>query len=363
MMRRHGMSRRGLFGRAFAVAGTALLPMPALAAPRNIKFTLSWLAQGSFAYVYVARAKGIMKERGIDFEIARGFGSMASAQSIAGGQFDFGIVATPSVILSIAKGLPLIALATCDYDSTMGVGVLTDSPIQKPQDLAGKKIAAVPTSGEFPFFPAYAEKVGLDEKSVEFVHVDNKVLERVLVEKQVDAITSFALGSASQMLSKGIPSRWLLYSAAGIRNDGQTIATPTKTLENDPALCEAVIGGLLEALAFTMTNPEESLDLFRQDVPEMALNPSAKEFARIGLGMWQHGILRQEARERGLGWSDPAGFAETTDLVMRYLMDSGAKRPAPDALFTNRFAGKIKLPQAEWASVRQRVAEFDKYLG
>jgi NitT/TauT family transport system substrate-binding protein len=95
----------------------------------------------------------------------------------------------------------------------------------------------------------------------------------------------------------------------------------------------------------------------------MALNPSAKEFARIGLGMWQHGILRQEARERGLGWSDPAGFAETTDLVMRYLMDPGAKRPAPDALFTNRFAGKIKLPEAEWASVRQRVAEFDKYLG
>lgn len=362
MTMRRGTSRRGFLA-GTAAASAALLAMPAVAEPRNVKFTLAWLAQGNSVYVFVARAKGIMKARGIDFDIARGFGSVASSQAIATGQFDFGIVAVPPLILSVAKNLPLIALATCDYDSTMGVGVLDDSPILKPTDLAGKKVASVPTSGEFPFFPAYAEKVGLDAKSIEFVHVDNKVLERVLVEKQVDAITSFALGSASAMLSKGVPSRWMLYSTAGIRNDGQTITTQRKTLESDPDLCEAVVGGLLEALAFTLTNPQEALELFQKEVPEMALNPSSREFARIGLGMWQHGIDRPEAHEHGLGWGESAGYAETTDLVTHYLMEPGAKRPNPDAIFTNRFAGKIKLTEAGWASVRQRVAEFDKYLG
>jgi NitT/TauT family transport system substrate-binding protein len=361
MTPRRGISRRGVL--AGAAAGALLLPRPGIAQPRTVKFTLAWLAQGSFAYVYVARAKGIMKARGIDFDIARGFGSMASAQAVAGGQFDFGIVAAPPLILSVAKGLPLIALATCDYDATMGVGVLDSSPIVKPQDLAGKKIASVPTSGEFPFFPAYAAKVGLAPNSIEFVHVDNKVLEQVLMEKEVDAITSFALGSASAMLSKGVQSRWMLYSAAGIRNDGQTITTQKKTLESDPALCEAVTGGLLEALALSLTDSEESLGLFRKEVPEMALNPSAKEFARIGLGMWQHGVDRPEAREHGLGWSNAASYAETTDLVMQYLNSPGMQRPQTDALFTNRFAGKIKLTEADWAGVRQRVAEFDKYLG
>src|SRR5208282_2991266 len=120
MTLRRGISRRSFLA-STAAASAALLPLSAIAAPRTVKFTLSWLAQGSFVYVFVAKAKGIMKARGIDFEIARGFGSMASAQSIAGGQFDFGLVAAPSLILSIAKGLPLIALATCDYDSTMGV--------------------------------------------------------------------------------------------------------------------------------------------------------------------------------------------------------------------------------------------------
>src|SRR5271169_3671632 len=328
---RRGISRRGFLARTAAVSA-ALLPMPAVAEPRNVKFTLAWLAQGNSVYVFVARAKGIMKARGIDFDIARGFGSVASAQAVAGGQFDFGLVAVPPLILSVAKNLPLIALATCDYYSTMGVGVLGDSPILKPQDLAGKKVASVPTSGEFPFFPAYAEKVGLDANSVEFVHVDNKVLERVLMDKQVDAITSFALGSASAMLSKGVPSRWMLYSAAGIRNHGQTVATQRKTLETDPTLCEAVTDGLLEALLYTLSNPQDSLELFQKEVPEMALNPSSKEFARIGLGMWQHGVDRPEAHEHGLGWSDPAAYAETTDLVVHYLMEPGAKRPDPDEI-------------------------------
>ncbi len=48
---------------------------------------------------------------------------------------------------------------------------------------------------------------------------------------------------------------------------------------------------------------------------------------------------------------------------MHYLMEPGAKRPDPDAIFTNCFAGKIKLTETDWAIVRQRVAEFDKYLG
>ena len=363
LRRRVVLTRRSLMTQGAAAAGALLLPLPAIAATRTVKFTLAWLAQGNSIYTFVARDKGMMKARGIDLDIARGFGSVASSQAIAEGRFDFGIVAAPALILAVAKGLPLVALATCDYDSTMAVGVLDDSPITKPQQLAGKKIASVPTSGEFPFLPAYAQKVGLDLKTIDFLHVDNKVLEQVLMQKQVDAITSFALGSAAVMLSKGVPSRWFLYSAAGIRNDGQTIAARRKTLESDPALCEALVDGLLEALAFTLTDPQQSLDIFRKAVPEMALNPSAKVLARDGLGMWQHGIDRPEAREHGLGWGDLQSYAETTDLVMQALMPPGATRPNPAAMFTNRFAGKIKLTAAQWASVGQRVSEFDRYLG
>jgi NitT/TauT family transport system substrate-binding protein len=111
-----------------------------------------------------------------------------------------------------------------------------------------------------------------------------------------------------------------------------------------------------------LTNPQDSLELFLKEVPEMALNSSSREFARIGLGMWHHGVDHPEPREHGLGWSDPVAYSEVTDLVMEYLASPAMKRPTLETMFTNRFAGKIKLDGSEWARIHERVSEFDKYL-
>ncbi|HVH80334.1 MAG TPA: ABC transporter substrate-binding protein [Stellaceae bacterium] len=362
-MQRQRISRRRLFRQAAGVAAASALPLPAFAETRQVKFTLPWLAQGAYGFVYMANAKGYMKQRGIEMSIARGFGSFATAQAITAGNFDCGLCAAPALTLSVAKGLPLVALATTDYDATMGIGVLADSPIQKPQDLAGKKIASVPTSAEFPFLPAYAKKVGLDLTTVESVHVDNKVIERILMEKQVDAITNFAASSYSVMKSKNVESRWMLYSTAGIINHGQTIAVTKDTLAKDPAFCEAMVGGLLEGMVFALNNPEETVELFLKELPEMALNPSAKEFARLGLVMWQHSVDKPEAREHGLGWSDASAYTAMADLCMTYLAAPEVHRPELDALFTNQFVGKVKLDEKQWAAVHQRASDFDKVFG
>jgi ABC-type nitrate/sulfonate/bicarbonate transport system substrate-binding protein len=362
-MRRRTISRRGLFGQAAGLATATLLPLPAVAETRQVKFTLPWLATGGFSFIYAAQAKDFMKKRGIEMSVARGFGSLAAAQSIAAGTFDIGLCAAPALTLSVAKGLSLIALATTDYDAMMGVGVLADSPIKKPQDLAGKKIASVPTSGEFPFLPAYAQKVGLDFSTIESVHVDNKVLERVLEEKQVDAITNFAATSYAVLLVKGLPTRWMLYSAAGIKDPGQTIAVTKETFAKDPAFCEAMVDGLVEGMAFALTDPEQTIDLFLKQLPEMALNPNAKQLAQLQLGLWQRAVEHTEAREHGLGWSDPETFTELTDLCMTYVATPEMKRPDNDALFTNQFSGKVKLNETQWAQVRERVSGYDKVFG
>jgi ABC-type nitrate/sulfonate/bicarbonate transport system substrate-binding protein len=164
------------------------------------------------------------------------------------------------------------------------------------------------------------------------------------------------------MLSKDIPVRWMLYNSVGIRNYGQTVTTKRDMLAAEPALCEAMVDALTEAIAFTLTDPDETLQIFLKEVPEMALNASSQAFARIGLGLWQHGIDKAEAREHGIGWSDPGGYAEMADLVMQYLSAPGMQKPAPDTTYTNRFVGKAKLSGPQWTQVDARVAEFDKYV-
>jgi len=117
---------------------------------------------------------------------------------------------------------------------------------------------------------------------------------------------------------------------------------------------------ILEGLAFALTNPDETVDLFLKALPEMALNPNARELARLGVLMWQHSVDKTQAREHGIGWSDAKAYGEMVELVMTYLAGPGVNRPEIESLFTNQFAGKIRLTDAQWAEVRGRVAEYDK---
>src|SRR5581483_2896145 len=75
---------------------------------KTVKFTLPWVAEGSNLIAFVAKGTGLWDKHGIEVEIARGFGSVAAAQAIGAGQFEFGLSAAPAGIMQAAKGLPVM---------------------------------------------------------------------------------------------------------------------------------------------------------------------------------------------------------------------------------------------------------------
>jgi ABC-type nitrate/sulfonate/bicarbonate transport system substrate-binding protein len=50
---------------------------------------------------------GFWRRRGLDVEVARGYGSVAAAQAIGLGQFDFGCADSSVITMQQAKGIPL----------------------------------------------------------------------------------------------------------------------------------------------------------------------------------------------------------------------------------------------------------------
>jgi ABC-type nitrate/sulfonate/bicarbonate transport system substrate-binding protein len=352
------LSRRSIL----AGAAASTLAMPAIAQTRNISFTLSWLAQGSSCFPYVGRAKGFFKSRGFDLTISRGFGSLPAAQAIGAGKFDFGLVIASPTILLVGKGLPLAGIATVDYDGMMGVAVLADSPIKSPKELAGKKIDTVVASAESPLFPAYAKLAGFDFASVEMINTDPNSKERLLIGKQVDAMTGLAWGDLAVLLSQGVEAHWFLYSSVGLPGYGQAVVTTQAMVDKDPGLCAAVTEGLMESLAFTLTNPEETQDLFFKAVPELVLNRAAQDFQRIGMALYRIAIAQKPAQEHGLGWGDPAVYETMTDLMMKYASGPDVKRPAVESWYTNRFAGTVKLSPAQWDAVGKGLTEYKSYF-
>ncbi|WP_110650075.1 ABC transporter substrate-binding protein [Salinicola peritrichatus] len=309
-------SRRTFLKTAGAAGAVALAPSVFAQSSRTLKFTLPWLAQGATAYMYVAEDQGMFKKRGIDVEISRGYGSLAAGQAIGNKQFDFGLVSASSTILCAANGLPLVALGTTNYEAYLGLLVRSDSPIKSAKDLVGKKMGGVPASVEFPLWKAFALKSGIDPQQVEIVQSDPRVLERTLVEGQIDAgwcVTSSSYAVAQGM---GVDTRAMLMQDYGMSFYSNNIVTRPEVLESDPELCRDVTEVILEALAFSAKDPEASMGILLKKVPELALSSGGKENVRLSQGFMLASVPHPEAIENGLGYSDLGRVAEMTDLIM-----------------------------------------------
>ncbi|MBV9827154.1 MAG: ABC transporter substrate-binding protein [Alphaproteobacteria bacterium] len=352
------------------VAAAPLLATGALALPRMvfaqnkqaIKFTLPWVAEGSTLFTYVAKAMGFWDKHGLDVDIARGSGSIAAAQALAERRFDFGL-STPSIaILQAIKGLPIVSLACCAYDATMGVCVMNDGPVKQPKDLEGRTIASVVSSGDHPFFAPFVEKTGIDPSKINRLQVDNKVRDRMLPEGKVDAITGFASSVMPGYVASGVKAHFMLYSAYGLVNYGTSLMTQPQRVVEEPDLCAAFTDGLLQGLKFALLDPAEAQKLFFKQVPEMAVLAQGREQARVGNGILTYTVARDIVRQNGLGYMAPEDYETMADMVMRYLAGPGAKRPDVSSLLTNRFIGALKLNEPEFAEAQKNAEEFRAYV-
>ncbi|MFP5474163.1 MAG: ABC transporter substrate-binding protein [Gammaproteobacteria bacterium] len=347
-----------------AAAAGATIAAPVLAQTRAISITLPWVVNGSNYWPMVGKELGFFKKRGIDLTVSRGNGSVAAAQAVANKQFDMGVVFFGGTLVNMARGLPLQALATVGYDSLMGNLVLADSPIRGPKDFEGKRVGTVATSAESPYWAAYAAKTGIDLTKVTRQQLDARLIERALMDKQVDAITAIGSSSIPVLDSLGVKTRFIPWSAAGIELYAAQVIARTETIQADPGLCQAMVDGILESVVYTLKKPEESLEILFKAQPEIALTKGGKENARLSQGLAQATMVAPEAVEHGMGYSSIPKLAGMISLAARAgALKADAKPLVPEDLATNRFAGRIKLSAAEWDAVRRNVAPYAKLVG
>jgi NitT/TauT family transport system substrate-binding protein len=366
-MRKHDMTkhtRRQILTGAASIGLTAFpaIRRSAAAASRKLKFTLPWVAEGSTAYIYVAKAKGFWEEAGLDVEITRGNGSSAAGQAVAAGRFDFGVAVTASNIALAAKKLPIIQIASDYYDSSMGLAVMSDSPIQSPKDLEGRRLGVTMTSGDYPFLPAFAKIAGIDLKKVDIVQADANVRQSLLTERKVDAITGFGFSILPTAVAKGTKIRFVYYKKYGLNFYGDGLITSRAMYEKEPETCQAITQGLIKALQFSLLQPQAALDLLFREVPELGMSEGGKTQAQFGIGLVNRATVDPVARTNGLGFTDMAEWGKMVDLVMEYASASGDQRPTEGQAITNEFVGKVKLTPAEWDTAESNAANLTKDL-
>jgi NitT/TauT family transport system substrate-binding protein len=342
------LTRRKLLTTAAAGAstlGASCFPRPALSQPVKVRYTLSWLPTGQYAFIYSARQLGLFKKRGIDLDISRGFGSLAAIQAVSTGQFDIGGAQTGAILLSIIKGENLRVAATQGYDATLGILVPEKNLIRTPKDLEGKRIGVTPTSADTPFLPAYCRLAGVDFDKLNIVQVDSKILEQAAMSGVVDAILVTALSSVPNFVSEDIPFRMLPYSHVGLHFYWQNTIVSSAYMEKNKELVDNVVAGILEGIRFMLLNPQEAMERHLKEHQELAIGKNGKLYVELGLGMTSAIMIAPESIEHGLGYTDLAEIDKQASFVKQYAAAGSDREPPKAATFcSNDNADKITLP-------------------
>jgi NitT/TauT family transport system substrate-binding protein len=362
--RRTAMKRVALagVGAASLMNAASLFPKPAIAASVPVKFTLPWLPTGGFAFVFAGTQQDYWKKLGMDVTVSRGYGSVAATQAIASGKFDIGLAATGTTILGVMKGLDLMMFGTVGYDSTMGILVTAASGITKLKDLEGKKLGVVPTSGEVPYLPAFFEKAGVDAKKIEQVALDAKVLEQTLQTKQIDATSAFGVSSIPNFMVKNIAVKMFLYKDAGLAFYSNGLQANTAFYKKNKSLCQDFCAGMMEAVKFSLTNPDDTIKMHLKANPEVAMTDTGDAYTRYGMGIFHVTMLAEEAKKHSIGYGDPAKLdamaKATKDIVAPDL-----KVPPVEAYYTNEVLPKVTMTDAQWAAAASYNKKFAEILG
>ena len=320
---------------------------------RKVTFMLPWLFVGGHAFEFVAQKQG-WKKRGLDVAIARGYGSGAACKTISAGKAMFGEASYGVMVNGVSKGLDVVAIGAKLQRSPIAISCRRDSGIETAKDLEGKHIVQAAASGDTVMFPGFARAAEIDTAKVKQTIVHPSKLISTVVNKQADCTGTYYVSNAATLASK-TPSLHFMYADYGLQTLDLGLITRSDMIEKDPDLVQQMVDGAMEGLKLQLLEPEKALDIMIEAKPELKTRP--RDVWLTHTGNTNALSLGPAVKEHGLGHMLPDDQKRTRDVVIKYMEAKDV--PATDKLFTNRFAGNVKLSAAEYETAVSNSAKYD----
>ncbi len=287
----------------------------AFAQPTRVRFTLDWRFEGQLAMFMMAKNRGYFEREGLDVQVDAGAGSGAAISRIVSGSHDIGTGDLTALIeyLGNNPGQQRLQAVYLIYNRTpFAIHTIKGRGINKPQDLAGKKIAAPVFDAIRKSFPVFARSIGIDPQSVSFVNVDPALRETMMLRGDADASTGFEL-HRPLIMSRGIKDEDLItFNLAdhGYRMYGNAILVSTRWIEENPKAVAAFVRAANRALLDTIATPAEAIKA-NKEFDSLINDKLELEKLRITL----RAIDTDFARSSGLGAIDAAALATQVEDV------------------------------------------------
>lgn len=246
----------------------------------KVNYLTSFNTFGREAYAYVALDKGYFKDAGFDVKITPGSGTVDVMKLVAGGQADYGIGDFTAIVITLGQQkLPVTTVGMVHQKSLAAIMSLEGLGINSAKDLPGKSIGDQPGSTNTVMFPVYAQKVGIDPKSVKFIPSPPPALPNLLATNKVQGIGQFVVGRP--LIEKADPKhrKAVVLSYGDELPDlyGNAILTRSDLAKDHPDQVKKFTGALLKGLQDTVDDPAGSAAILKKYVPNTDLAVATEE--------------------------------------------------------------------------------------
>lgn len=204
----------------------------------------------------IAQCEGYYEQAGLNVKMIEFSSGRAAVDALIGGQADMATTAISPAIFAAFQKQPIAILAVNATYFNERITVRTDSGIEKPEDLKGKKIGVQLGTDVHYFLMTFLEHYGLSEKDVELINLNQSDMVIGLVRGDIDAFAAFkpAPDNAKEAMQDGAfffeqpqpPFFESLYLTVGMQ----------KLVAERPEVYEKFMNVMVKADEFAAENPD-----------------------------------------------------------------------------------------------------------
>lgn len=298
------------------------------AAATTVTFETDYLPNGKYVPFVYGQSLGYFKQEGINLQIKYGRGSGLTAQAVASGKVDVGMVDSGVVALAVGKGEPITSVGLYLAKNDFAFFVPNDSPIQKISDLAGKQLIVAPGTPQAIVAPAVLKLAGLGAGAVKFVSISAALADSSYAHGEGDSIGEAV--TFAPVFQNTRPSRPLPWISVGYRLPGFSFVVSKAELSAHADLIARFLTATYKSMVAALENPTAGVDAYANSQPTLS---------KALIGPEWTSLTPFFCSDAAISASAPLGYQEASDWSAGIsILQQAAGLPTsvtPDSVYTN----------------------------
>ncbi|MBA2247414.1 MAG: ABC transporter substrate-binding protein [Chloroflexia bacterium] len=284
------LSRRAVFTASSAIAaGLALtgasrkrrVPTAHAQGATEVTIALDWYPNANHAGLYMAQDRGYFTDAGLAVTLQVPADPTTVLQTVGAGRDTFGISYQTEILFARSQQIPVVSVAALVQHPLNSMMVLADSPIQRPGDLAGKRVAISGLPSDGAILETMLGADGLSTSDVEVIDVGYDLMPAVL-SGRVDAVVGVYWTHETILAARqGTPVRFFRVEEWGVPDHYELILVAGESVVADQeAMVREVLGAIQRGYEDAIADPDEAISLLAAASPDLDA-----EVEREGIGL------------------------------------------------------------------------------